>query len=79
MVAASVLHGQFPQPPPLTPVISTSHSSKQGVQPLPLHSLINHSMGLLFNIPTSSQGRKSQVQTPFRNISLPQDSFAENL
>lgn len=79
MVAASVLHGQFPQPPRLTPVISTSHSSKQEVQPLPLHSVINRSVGLLFNIPTSSQGRQSQVQTPFRNTSLPQNSFAENL
>lgn len=63
----------------VTPVIPTSHSSKQGVQPLRLHSSINHSIGLLFNIPTSSQGRKSKMKTPFRNTSLPQNSSVKNL
>lgn len=44
----------------LLQLISASHSSKQGVQPLLLDPLTNYSRDRLFNIPSSSQGRKSQ-------------------
>ena len=60
MAAASVLYGQFPWPPTVTPLLSAPHSSKQGVQPVLLNPLTNHSRDLLSNIPSSSQGRKSQ-------------------